>query len=247
MIPLFKTCYSLGGRSILTLEDESDETGPRSVFDLAKEADLKEIFLVEDTMTGFLKAYKNCAKAGIPLRFGLRISCVTDLKSEDAKKTLHKIVLMAKNTDGLTSLNKISSKANLEFGGMVDFNLIKNYWDGLYLVIPYYDSFLMNNLLTLKTCIPDIEWTQPVFFKERNGLPFESIINKGLEVFKNYEQVNVKSIYYENKADFLAWQTFKCMSRKSYKSSTLENPGMEHCCSNEFCIESWKENGYSNN
>ena len=60
-IPLFKSHYSIG-KSILTLnspkgsgkEDSSD-----SVFDICDDAEIKEMYLVDDNMAGFLEAYTN--------------------------------------------------------------------------------------------------------------------------------------------------------------------------------------------
>ena len=68
-IPIFKSHYSLG-RSILTLkmpkefqENESSD----SVFDICKEAKLKEMYLVDDNMAGFLEAHTNAESLKIKL------------------------------------------------------------------------------------------------------------------------------------------------------------------------------------
>ena len=55
VLPLFKSQYSLG-RSILTLENPDDmlDKGPDSIVDIAEKNDLKELFLRDDSMTGFL-------------------------------------------------------------------------------------------------------------------------------------------------------------------------------------------------
>ena len=59
VLPLFKSHYSLG-RSILSLSPPDEEGHrPNSIFDLVKEAGLKEFFLVDDSMSGFLQAYVN--------------------------------------------------------------------------------------------------------------------------------------------------------------------------------------------
>ena len=60
VIPLFKSHYSLG-RSILTLNlpKEDDDLSSDSVFDIVKESGMKEVYLVEDSMAGFLEAYTN--------------------------------------------------------------------------------------------------------------------------------------------------------------------------------------------
>ena len=78
-IPLFKSHYSIG-RSILTLEDteEKRENYPSSIVEIAKRNKMKSVFLVEDTMNGFLEAYKNLSEAGIKLVFGYRVSVCDD-------------------------------------------------------------------------------------------------------------------------------------------------------------------------
>ena len=57
IVPLFKSHCSLG-RSILTLEkpkDEADTETSDSVFDIVKQENLEDVFLVEDNMTGFFR------------------------------------------------------------------------------------------------------------------------------------------------------------------------------------------------
>ena len=63
MLPLFKSHYSIG-KSILTLDDPitHKEGGSDSIFSIAVENNLKEVVLVEDSLTGFLQAKKNADK-----------------------------------------------------------------------------------------------------------------------------------------------------------------------------------------
>ena len=58
MIPLFKSHFSVG-KSILTLAEpeKQKEDGPDSIISIALENGLKEVFLVEDSFTGFLSAF----------------------------------------------------------------------------------------------------------------------------------------------------------------------------------------------
>jgi len=77
MIPLFKSNYSIG-KSILTLdlpEENPDESKSDSILQIAKDNKLDKLFLVEDSMTGFLEAHKACKNLNIQLIFGLRINC----------------------------------------------------------------------------------------------------------------------------------------------------------------------------
>lgn len=67
ILPIFRSHYSLGG-SVLTLEEpgKSKLGNPLSVFDLAQEANLQKVMIVDSRIDGFLQAYKNCQKAWVP-------------------------------------------------------------------------------------------------------------------------------------------------------------------------------------
>ena len=69
------------------------------------------------------------------------------------------------------------------------------------------------------------------------------------DVVRNYAAdkfpiVNTKSIYYENRDDFEAYQTYKCICGRGFstKAKTLDMPNLDHCGSPEFCYESYLEN-----
>ena len=74
IIPLFKSHYSVG-KSILTLEKATEitDSSPISIFSIAKKHGLKEITLVEDSISGFIQAYSYAKDMGIKLIFGLQI------------------------------------------------------------------------------------------------------------------------------------------------------------------------------
>ena len=99
-LPFFKSHYSIG-RSILNLEKPEDviDEGPDSVIKLCKDNDLKEFYLVEDSMSGFLQAHVNSAENKLKLNFGLRLNVCHDLtkKEESARKETCKFIVFAKN------------------------------------------------------------------------------------------------------------------------------------------------------
>ena len=114
VLPLFKSQYSLG-RSVLTLEKSEDMLagGPDSIVDVAEKGGLKELALVDDSMTGFLQAYKNLSEKNIKLMFGLRMTVCPDMdeKSEGSINESCKYIILSKNTSGYERLIKISSLA----------------------------------------------------------------------------------------------------------------------------------------
>lgn len=243
MIPLFKSHYSLG-RSILTLEDKDEKDDyPDSIIQICKENKMKELYLVEDNMSSFLEAYSNCRKNKIKLNYGLRISVTESMsdKSEESKSKSSKIILFFKNKKGyqqLTKLYSIAAKEGFYYEPRLDYETIsKNWTDDLILCIPFYDSFIFNNTLKNSLCIPQFDFTKPIFFIEDNDLPFDSLVKEkalsfaeknGLKIYK------VQSVFYKERKDFKAYLTFRCINNRSI----LNKPNLDHMSSNEFCFES---------
>lgn len=250
MLPLFKSHYSIG-KSILTLNDPEKDTadGADSVFSIARENKLEQLYLIEDSLIGFLQANKLAQKIDLQLIFGLRIS-VTHKKSSDKKDDFacsHKVVVFAKNDSGCKLLNKIYSKAFCDGEGTILNDDLKKLWveDDLMLCVPFYDSFIFMNTLHFCTCIPNFSFTTPTFFVEDNLLPFDFIIkNKVIKYCKEYKYKTLltKSIYYKDRSDFEAYQTYKCICQKKTKQRTLNVPNIDHLGSSEFCMESFLEN-----
>ena len=114
------------------------------------------------------------------------------------------------------------------------------------LSIPFYDSFIFNNAMAFNNCIPDFSFTSPVFFIEDNLLPFDKFIQEKIKNYcskKKYKIEETKSIYYNKREDFAAYQTYKGICNRSFSSGDvgLVNPRLEHCSSKEFSFESWRE------
>ena len=107
MIPLFKSHFSIG-KSILTLDAPTDTSGPKSVFSLAEEEGLDKVFLVEDSLTGFLQAQKISESMGVQLIFGLRLTMCDDAAKEIPKggdSSAHKIIVFARTSAGCNLLS----------------------------------------------------------------------------------------------------------------------------------------------
>lgn len=256
MIPLFKSSSGSLLRSILTLDlpsDDSDPDLPDSILQIAKDNNLKEICIVDDSISSFLQANINCRKAGIKLVFGLRMSFVNDSsdKTDASFETLHKNIIFVKNREGYKRLIKLSTKAafdNYYKGSRLSYSDLHALWDDndLLLAIPFYDSFIHKNALTNSLCVPDFQDVKPIVFLESNDLPFDSLISEAAIKFaqtNDLKMENVKSIYYKNREDFDAYLTLKCLNRKQFGAGrTLDNPDFEHMSSREFSWESYLEN-----
>ena len=242
MIPVFKSTYSIG-KSILTLDEDEIEGGPDSIFTICEENDVKSLVLVEDSMTGFVTAHNRCKDKDIDLVFGLRLTCCNDTKEDDDSD--HKIVVFANDDVGCKLLYKIYSHAHTG-NGKVDFAFLNSVWnDSVELIIPFYDSFIFNNNFHLRKCVPDFTKITPTFWVEENDLPFDELLKEKVIAFStriDRPAKKVKSIFYKNKRDVEALQTYKIICNRNFgRPATLSSPNLNHFGSNEFCFESYLE------
>ena len=219
MIPLFKTHYSIG-KSILRL-DEIDR--------IITDENIDEVYLVEDSMTGFPKAYR---LFGDRLRFGLRFSIYNEGGDESSES---KMIAFANGDAGMKELYQLHTE-------MFQKKLTTPWNDYKHIVftVPFYDSFLHKNLVGFANCMPSLP-DDITFLIERNGLPFDQIIESKVSAIAQNTEL-VKSIYYEKKEDVEAFQTYKCIcNRQAGRQAILSSPRLDHFGSDRFCIQAWKE------
>ena len=243
-MPLFKTHYSIG-KSILTVKDPASTTegGADSIIEIATENKLDKLVLVEDNFHGFLECKKRCDEHNIHLVFGLRLN-MCNSHDDDPKKN-HKVIIFAKNDHGCKKLYKIHSTAFCDHSQRLTFQDLKSHWsNNMLMAIPFYDSFLHNNNFSFSEFVPDFSFTKPLFFIENNKLPFDHLLRGVVEEYcaaHEYPTEEAKSIYYKKRKDFAAYQTFKIICNRSFnaRKSDLTRPNLDHCGSQEFCMESF--------
>lgn len=240
MTPLFKTQYSLGGRSILTIDEPASDDIRinkipyyRSVLSLASE--LPIITLVEDSMVGFKVSTDAIRKQSKTCAFGLRCNVRFDGCDQESKA-----VFFSKKHLGINLLREMEFEKSKN--GFVSFS--KYAFDKkLSVAIPFYDSFLDKNAFFSYELSPKLP-ENTTFFVENNFLPFDGLLQQYVKDFAaNYSVILVKSIYYPSRSDFKAWQLYKILCNRTFavKKQTLDNPNMDHCGSREFCWESYND------
>lgn len=245
VLPLYKSHYSIG-KSILTLNAPCGdiEHYPTSIFDLVTHSKQDSLCLVEDNMTGFLEACKNCKTNNLKLIFGLRMNVTNDALNQDGEslKKRAKYIIFVKNDEGYKALIKIWSFAANEgfyYNACMDFKSLKRLWnENLMLAVPFYDSFLHLNTLEGYYHIPEFDIINPVFFLENNGIPFDILLRNTVQRYADqhsYPTLETQSIYYKSKADFIAYMTFRCISERT----TIEKPEFNHLCSDSFNYMKW--------
>ena len=250
-IPLFKSHYSIG-KSILTLGDpveSPDPDGSDSILQIASDNDLKKVVLVEDSMGGFLEAYKKFEDCGIQLIFGLRLRLCDENPEKTPPDSLHKVIVFMNNGDGYKDLINIYTEAFSKNDGCIPLNCFKKLWSpkNLSLAVPFYDGFLHVNLTRFDGCVADLRELDPVFFIEANDLPIDNILKERvLEYCKknNLKTQKVKSIYYKNNSDLDSFVTYKLICSREFsggRAPSLEAPNLDHFGSNKFSWESYLE------
>lgn len=248
MIPFIKTDYSVG-KSIIQLTGKKFEESFDTVISIAEENKFSRVYMVEDHIGGFIPIYKELEKKGISLCYGWRVDFVEDISIKEEQPT-HKLVIFIKNEEAYKKLIPLISLSQTDGsvkgrGARLDFHNLHKYWSPeMILAIPFYDSFLAQNLLTKNVCIPDFRGIHPYVFIESNDLPFDDLLNTAATEYakdNDFSVVKCKTIYYNKRRDIKAFQVKKLMNRKSYGSNTLDEPNLDYFCSDEFCIESWKE------
>ena len=247
VLPLFKTHYSIG-KSILTLGSPANlrEDGADSVIDIALDAGLKQLILVEDSMHGFLEAKRRCEENNIQLIFGIRVNMCQDYEVEKDRVPSHKIIIFAKNDAGVKNLYKIYSTIYCEHNGKIDEADLKKLWvkKNLSLAIPFYDSFIYQNHFKYDAnFMHNLNYFDPTFFIENNSLPYDELLKGAVEEFASsnkFKTEEVKSIYYRYRKDLPAFQTYKMITSRSFgRKASIHAPNLNGCGSEEFCMESW--------
>lgn len=230
MIPLFKSQFSIGN-SILTAE---------KILDIAKLNSLERVVLVEDSFYGFRVFNNLFQEENINLAFGLRISVVNNGIDENERSS--KLVLFAKNNEGVQDLKRLYSSASLnDYNSLILSEHSEEDFKNLKVCVPFYDSYIFNNLFYFGLSHIDIKHLDPVYFIEDNNHPFDfqikSIID-GLGV----KTETVKTILHHNKDEFAALQMYKATcNRSGGRPPTFQSPNLNHFCSDEFCWESYKD------
>jgi hypothetical protein len=201
---------------------------------------------------GFPEAMKVSSEINKQLVFGIRFKVCPDLSSMEDNKSpdcSHKLIVLSKNSDGIKLLNLIYTESFTKHDGWIDFSLLSKFWDekSLSLCVPFYDSFIFNNLTSFQFCLVDFSFTKPMFFIEENGLPFDSLVKDSVIEYckaNDFPTQKVKSIFYKDKKDFDAFLSYKLIcSRSSFpgREVSIEKPNMDHLGSDEFCFESYLE------
>lgn len=252
VIPLFSVSSSLKQGGIFTTEkagaarDAGRVRGPVSLCDLAKEEGLKRMHLVASNWADFMTGYKNLAKVGCDLAFGLKLVICDDIsdKTEPSFKNESKVVLFMKGDKAYHTLINIYTKAATDgfyWVPRLDWKTLRYMWsDELILGLPFYSSFLARNTMTFAAITPDLP-APPLLLREMGQeMPFDDLLGDSVDRYAaatGAQVQSVKSIYYKRRENARAWQVWQCVLNRS----AFDNPGIEHLCSREFCWTSYKE------
>ena len=252
IIPLFHTSSSLKQGGIFTVEkagaakDCGRVKGPVSLCDLAKEEGLSKLSVVGANFADFMMGYKNLAKVGCDMSFGLKLVICDDIvdKTEDSFRNESKVIVFMRTDKAYKALINIYTKAATDgfyYIPRLDWKTLKYLWhEDLILALPFYSSFIARNTMTFATIMPDLPCKPELLIEVGQEMPFDDILEDAIKKFSASVSITpqlCKSIYYKNRVDaknFLVWRLI--LDRK-----TWDMPNQEHMCSREFCYEGYKE------
>lgn len=243
-LPIFISSDGSVGKSILTLNYNGEicDDKPVSIFDIAVKHDLKSVYILDNEMSGFVKAYENSKKTGIKLRYG----CKLTVSHNDENTSLGNYNIFALNTEGYYNLIKIKSiwahkneKAKnhlyVTFDEVKDMLLSKN----LMIMIPFYDSFLFNNLTHFGQATPDLSNIKPIFCIENHETIYDHLITPYIIEYcknNNFEYINTHSVYYYRESDFKAYLIYRAVEKRG----NWFKPELKYFSSNKFSFQSIK-------
>ena len=236
MLPIFYSQYSGKGLFVYDPPDKAAKNHKQSIAALCLKHDIKQPIVVDSKMTGVMELYQNFPPLGLNPIFGWQCRFIHDLNAENSD--WHKVIVFIRNNQGYRDLIKLHNRTNIDNGGFVTPEDLKKYWtENLKLAIPFYDSYLFKNILYGTACSHEFGDIPHVFFYEKNGLPFDTLVASQI----TGDKILVKSVYYENEDDFKTWLVYRCCLNYSNKGKirNLESPMFDHCHSHEFSFESY--------
>ena len=246
IIPIFSSHYSTSfSKSILTLDkaEEIKENKPVSICSIAKKHDIKQIFLADSSFSGFQEAYRNITEVGAQLIFGIKIHICDDSadKSDKGRNNDSKLILWARNQAGYKELIKIYSNAatkNFYYYPRIDWSELEKISENIAVWVPFYDSFIFNNLFCHGvSIIPRFGARKVNYCMEEHGLPFDEIVKDGIEGFAGGEIIKTHQVYYYASNNAKSYQVFRAIGNRS----TLTKPNLSHFSSNRFSWESYEK------
>ncbi len=258
-LPLFTTMYSYGQCNLTVEEAGKTHTGnPASIVDLALEAGLKQVTIVDERMDDLPEAQKNLSKAGIQLVFGLKLTVVPDMadKTPASRTNESSIIVFMKDaapSKGISpsylDLIKLHNRAwtvGRFDKGRIDWKMLCELWTpNLVLALPFFSSFISRNLLTMASIVPQLPCAPWVFKEVDSQIPFSPLIEQAIDQYAQTNQVSiqsVKSIYYPTQASFKDYTIFRASrTRSKGKSGTYSAPNVDNLCSDQFSFEAWRK------
>lgn len=247
ILPIWKTHASVG-RSLITYEDETEilENSPVSIIAIAKKYNLDKLIVVEDSFLSFPSLYKSCAKHNIQLIFGLNFLLCNDVKdkSETSLYSNSKVSVLMKNSEGYRDLirlnNVINAQAeNFYYEPRGDWSILNdNFTNNLQLMIPSYNNFLEKNLIYNGIVIPSFGKTKPIMTYSNQEIPYDQVLIPAIQNYaknNNYECLECHNIYYHTKADYKAYNVFRCIDNRT----KFAKPNINYMSSDGFSFEGY--------
>lgn len=246
IVPIFQSHFNCA-KGTLTCEksDIIKKNSPISIISIAKKHQLKEVFLLDYTWSGFFQICSKLQEEKISLRFGQKFNVCNNLKekSDESLKTQSLVQIWALNKNGYQQLLKINNFSfladNFYYTNRLDWeSLDKLNTKDLMVVIDFYNGFIARNFLEGYKCLPLFQKYRPTMGVNRMGLPFDSLIFDKLKEFAMANKLNLQElhpIYYYSNEEFESYLCDRCIGERS----TMDKPQLNHMSINTFSFEEY--------
>ena len=245
--PIFSTEYSIG-KSIISCDSEYEIKPHKSpsIFAIAKTHNLKQMVIVDNSVSGYRKMYKEFHD-NVPdthFIFGVKITLCADIndKTPESRRTENDVIVFFRNSqayeDAIPLISLSGCAGRYEGQKRVDWKSLHEKWTpNLEMAIPFYSSFLSRNLLNYNhSALPDFRDLKPTFYIENHSHPFDSMIESAVENYceaHGFPVFHSHQVYYYKNADIKAAITARCIQNRS----TWQKPEIGFFCSDEFSFE----------
>lgn len=228
MIPLFKSSFSIG-QSILK---------PSDIVRIAKDNNLDRVIMAEDNFYGFRVLNKLFLEAEIQMVYGVKLPVVQSSSEEKPSK----LIFFPKNNKAIAYLRNLYTETfTSDDSCLVMSEVDKEAFKDIRIGVPFYGSYIYNNLFHFGLCDISLNGLDHFYMEEDNNHPFDFQIKEALQRL-GVKTWKAKSIYYENREDFIAFQMYKAVCNRSQgRTPRFDNPQLNDFCSEEFCFESYLE------
>ena len=137
------------------------------------------MILVEDNFYGFRVVNKAFLEIGVPMIYGVKLPVV---QSSFYLEKPSKLIFFPKNNKGVAVVRKLYTKCFTSEGDCLHLSEVgKGELDDVSIGVPFYDSFVYNNIFHFGLCDLSLDTYDHFYIEESNNHPFDFQLSAALK------------------------------------------------------------------